>query len=396
VSDNDIRLLVIDDDPGAFALVNQMLLTIDRPRIKLDWVDSFDKGLAALRHNNYDAYVIDYRLGDQDGISLLRQAVESGIDAPILLLTAYGTYDVDLEVMRLGATDYLDKRHLTPELLERSIRYSIERKRNERELRRLNGQVAALEQLKTEMIRVAAHDLKNPITSILMNLYMLENLPAEIAPETRARLDAVVKNIHTSVDAMHKITSSILSLEHIEELHKSNLYDTEVNSVVTSVCSEYAPQARLRSQTLTLHLTDEPLHVLSDAALLSQVVRNLVENAIKYTPEEGRIEVRLKRLGDEMVFEVEDNGVGIPEQFREKIFQPFMRVGGGQEDTAGTGLGLYLVKSIVLRHKGRMIFDSTPGQGSTFGFGLPLLAVPAPVPVPAPEVEVKAEAKPQT
>lgn len=371
MSDSEVNILVIDDDPGAFALVNQMLLTVDRPRIMLDWVDSYEKGLTALQENKHDVYLIDYRLGDKDGTNLLRTAAETGVDAPILLLTAYGTYDTDVEAMHLGAVDYLDKRHLSPELLERSIRYAVERKRNERELRRLNEQVAALEQLKTDMIRVAAHDIRNPITCILMNVQILRRFADQLDSNTQGRYNEAVEGVYHSTRTIQNITASILSLERIEEMFRSQVVDTEVNPVVTSVYRDYERNAKDRSQIFTLQMPDESIHVLSDAVLLSQVIGNLVENAIKYTPEGGRIDVRLKRAEGDMVFEVEDNGDCIPSQFTEKVFQPFFRL-PGQQETSGTGLGLYLVKSIVLRHKGRLIVHSVPGKGSTFGFSLPV------------------------
>jgi signal transduction histidine kinase len=378
MNEAEIKLLVIDDDPGAFTLVSQMLLTVERLRIALDWVDSFEKGLSALQENNHDIYLVDYRLGNEDGINLIRKASEMGIDVPAILLTAYGTYDVDLAVMRLGAMDYLDKRHLTSELLERSIRYAIERKRNERELKRLHKKIASLEQLKTDMIRIAAHDLKNPITSILLNVEMLEKVAKKIdVLEVRQRIESGMDSVKHSTLIMKTITTSILSLEHIEELHRSSLYAVELSPLVQAAYQEFLPQAKSQSQELTLKLPDEPVHVLGDTTLLAQVVTNLLENAVKYTQDGGCIEVRLKKTTDAVIFEVEDNGCGVPEKHQEKIFQPFVRLKNNNE-VAGTGLGLYLVKSIVLRHDGCVIFHSVPEQGSVFGFSLPLHAIVEP------------------
>ncbi len=372
MNEAEIKLLVIDDDPGAFTLVSQMLLTVDRPRIALDWVDSFESGLSALQENSHDIYLIDYRLGHDDGTNLIRKATELGIDVPTILLTAYGTYDVDLAVMRLGAMDYLDKRHLTPELLERSIRYAIERKRSELELKRLHKKIASLEQLKTDMIRIAAHDLKNPITSILLNIEILEKVTPKIdSSEARQRVEAGMDSIRHSAIVMKTITSSILSLEHIEELHRSTMYTVELSSLIRNAYAECLTSAESQSQEFVLNIPDEPVHVQGDTTLLSQVVTNLLENALKYTQAGGYIEVRLKKTSDTVIFEVEDNGCGVPEKHQERIFQPFVRLKTNNE-VAGTGLGLYLVKSIVLRHDGNVIFHSVPEQGSVFGFSLPL------------------------
>ena len=170
------RILVIDDEPAAFTLVQHMLASAADLDVAIDWVDTFDAGLEAVQENQHDVYLVDFKLSDGSGVELLRCANDLGIQVPAILLTAYGNYDTDIQVMHLGAMDYLDKKHLSPELLERSIRYALERSRTEKELRRLHQQVADLEQLKTDMIRMAAHDIKSPMTAIQLNLYMLEKL----------------------------------------------------------------------------------------------------------------------------------------------------------------------------------------------------------------------------
>ena len=109
-----------------------------------------------------------------------------------------------------------------------------------------------------------------------------------------------------------------------------------------------------------------------DLAQLYEAISNLIGNAIKYTPERGLIDVCLRKKDGLIIFDVRDNGFGIPEEHHERLFQPFYRA-HTQETTGieGTGLGLHLVKKIVERHRGKMIFRSTYGQGSTFGFSLP-------------------------
>ncbi len=367
MSEIDIRVLIIDDDPSAYTFVNY-LLGRAFSRIHIDWVSDLEQGRDALLANQYDVYLVDYIMGSggEDGVSLLRLAREAGVDAPMLLMTAYGSYETDLEAMHLGAMDFLDKKSLTTELLERSIRYAIERKRVERELRQLHERVAALEQLKTEMIRITAHDLKNPVSNILFNLELLRRT---VSPDSENRF---IEAIDYAAHKIRSIVSNVLSLERLEEIYNSVFKVVELNQVVGALCEECDPRLAAKNLDLSVEMPDQRLFVDGDSLLLGLAASNLLDNAIKYTPEGGRIRLCLRAEGNQAVYEVIDTGPGIPEEKRAKVFRPFFRVEEGANAPEGSGLGLYLVKSIVTRHRGTMIFESSDGQGSTFGFRLPL------------------------
>ncbi|MFP5213622.1 MAG: PAS domain S-box protein [Acidobacteriota bacterium] len=136
-----LRVLLIEDDEDDYILVRDMLAEIESPKIRLDWVARYDGGLRAICDSAYDAYLLDYQLGEGTGLDLLREAASSGCTAPIILLTGHGDYDVDMEAMKAGASDYLVKGQINPYLLERSIRYAIERKRAEDELRKARDEL---------------------------------------------------------------------------------------------------------------------------------------------------------------------------------------------------------------------------------------------------------------
>lgn len=363
----NIRVLIIDDDPSAYTFVTH-LLGKAYAQIDIDWVSDLEQGRAALLANRHDVYLVDYVMGsgDENGVSLLRMAREADVDAPMLLMTAYGTYETDLEAMHLGAMDFLDKKSLTAELLERSIRYAIERKRVERELKQLHERVAALEQLKTEMIRVTAHDLKNPVSNILLNLELLRRT---VAPDTENRF---INAIDYAAHKIRSIVSNVLSLERLEEIYNSVFQPVELNQVINTICLECDQRVSAKSLSLDLELPEQRLMVSGDSLLLALAANNLLDNAIKYTPEGGSIRVCLRVEGNQAIYEVIDTGPGIPEEKHAKVFRPFFRVEESANAPEGSGLGLYLVKSIITRHRGTMIFESREGQGSTFGFRLPL------------------------
>jgi DNA-binding response OmpR family regulator len=124
-----IRVLLVEDDEDDYIIVRDLLLEIDEERFRLDWVTTYDAAFEAMVQNQHDVYLVDYVLGEKNGVKLLDEALKNGCKAPIIVLTGRGDRDVDMAAMRSGAADYLDKSQIKAPLLERSIRYAIERKR---------------------------------------------------------------------------------------------------------------------------------------------------------------------------------------------------------------------------------------------------------------------------
>ncbi|HZD40553.1 MAG TPA: ATP-binding protein [Terriglobales bacterium] len=162
-----IRLLLVDDDEDDY-LITRNLLSATGGSFRLDWVASYDSALEVIGLNEHDCYLIDYRLGDRNGLELLRHALASGCKVPTILLTGQGDRDVDIAAMKAGAADYLVKGQIDPPLLERSIRYAIERHRGEQEVQLQMGRLSALNE-----IGVA-------ITSTLELRTILDNLTEKI------------------------------------------------------------------------------------------------------------------------------------------------------------------------------------------------------------------------
>ncbi len=145
-----VKVLLVDDDEDDYVLTRDRFSEIQGARFELDWVASYDAALEAIAHNQHDVYLLDYRLGKCSGLELLRQAVANGCKAPMILLTGQGDHEIDVEAMKAGAVDYLEKGHLGAYALERAIRYAIERKRAEQKIR----EQAALLDVATDAILV--------------------------------------------------------------------------------------------------------------------------------------------------------------------------------------------------------------------------------------------------
>jgi FixJ family two-component response regulator len=132
-----IKVFLVDDDHDDYVILRDLLLEIETGKFQLKWVDTYDGAIEAMVRNEHDVYLVDYLLGERNGIELLYEVVKRGCKGPIILLTGKGTREVDMAAMKAGASDYLDKGEIGSSLLERSIRYAIERKRTQEEREQL-------------------------------------------------------------------------------------------------------------------------------------------------------------------------------------------------------------------------------------------------------------------
>jgi PAS domain S-box-containing protein len=126
---------MVDDDQGDFEMTRAMLGQIPRGDLSIDWVSTFAEGKEAIQRSEHDVYLIDYLLEDRDGLELVRWARDEGFRKPMIMLTGRGSHEIDVEAMKAGASDYLVKGKVDPDLLERTIRYALERYRSEEALR---------------------------------------------------------------------------------------------------------------------------------------------------------------------------------------------------------------------------------------------------------------------
>lgn len=361
-----VKLLIVDDDEDDFLLTKELLGEINQ-HYQLDWASSFEKGLSLLSENSHDLCLMDYKLGAQDGIALLRQAHDVGFSGPIILLTGIHRADVDLQALEAGAVDYLVKSGLSAEQLARSIRYALARNDVEQErVERLKAE--AENRAKSEFLAHLSHELRTPLSAILGFTELLINKNTD--QETLSHLHIV----HRNGKHLLGLLNDVLDLSKIEagklELEKQTVH------LSSFLCDIYfLMQGAAIDKNLRLRVeAPQPLpsSIYTDPMRLRQILLNLIGNAIKFT-NDGEIVLHIERTrqhGQEKIaFRVRDTGIGISKNVQELIFEPFVQSKDAYaHPRAGTGLGLTISKMLVARLGGEIQLVSEVGKGSEFSF----------------------------
>lgn len=233
----------------------------------------------------------------------------------------------------------------------------------------MSEQVHNLDEARNQFVSNASHELKTPLTTIKI---LVESMiyQEDMDPQLRSEF---LTDIDREIDRLSSVVGDLLTLVHIDS-HKLKLRREMMvfADTVRESVSRLTPLAQKRGQEIHMQIADS-CEMFADPGKLAQVCYNIIENAIKYTPDGGRITVSLHRSGRDAVLEIADTGVGIPQEDLPHIFDRFYRVDKARSrDTGGTGLGLSIVKQIVRLHAGSVTVQSEKDRGTTFTVQLPV------------------------
>ena len=248
-----------------------------------------------------------------------------------------------------------------------------ETKRMSRSLNKMLQTIKAVEQSRQEFVSNVSHELKTPITSIRVladSLMGMGEVPQELYKE-------FMTDISDEIDRESKIIDDLLSLVRMDKVApEKSIAQVNVNSLIEMVLKRLRPIARKRNIELIFESMREVTADI-DEVKLSLAINNLVENAIKYNKEDGWVRVTLDADHKFFYLKVADSGIGIPEEFKDRVFERFYRVDKARSrETGGTGLGLAITKSVIQMHHGAIRVESKEGEGTMFLVRIPLIYIP--------------------
>lgn len=472
------HILMIDDDEDDFFLVNSLLQDISPDQYVLQWVPSYKEGLMAIEARAHDLYLVDYRLGAYTGIDVLHHFRNLGYKAPVILFTGKGDYHIDKEAMQAGAADYLVKSEINAALLERAIRYTLDKfnhllaieksekryfsifeksndiilladcahkivaanpaalnvlKYEEDELysSRLQSLFAEegviddfLDQLCSEegvvqkeyvfrsksgqqldvminaslldekkqlylciiqditarkrkerekqqqekfaitgrIARLIAHEVRNPLTNILLAVSQLKTEPAAETEDAELYLDIMERNCHR----INHLVTELLQSTRMSEL---NMIPMSINLLVEKALQLASDRLQLNSIAVVKDLCKKDCKIQADEDKILIAFLNIIINGIEAMKAgEGQLNIEAWQDPDRVFVRISDNGSGIPPQNLVKLFEPFFT-----NKTKGTGLGLTATQNIILQHKGTIAVESAVGEGTSFVIGFPVV-----------------------
>jgi signal transduction histidine kinase len=380
-------LLVVDDEPEVLHSVHDLL--------RLDYrVLTCGRGVDAVAllasPEPIDVVMSDQRMPGMTGVEVLSHAKRLRPEATRLLFTAYADIKAVVDAINEGSVYRYITKPWDPDELLTVVRQAVqrhemvvERTRLLDELRETNDRLLEANRLKSAFIEVASHELNTPVAVVLgiVQLWKLTQGEKASAPERHW-----VERIHSAGKRLAGTVERMLKLIRADELATPlEFVPTALEPLVRDVVAEMSPFLSARGQQLELDLHPELGEADVDPAKVSDVLTNLLINAIKFTPDGGSIRITGRPEGPDRVrFAVVDPGVGIAPEVRPYVFEPFFTgfdtmhhsSGDFEFGKRGIGLGLSLVKRFVEMHGGTVEVLSEPGTGSTFAFTLPRRAVP--------------------
>jgi signal transduction histidine kinase len=383
-------LLVDDREANLVAL--EALLRADG--IRLHKAHSGTEALELLLQHDIALALLDVQMPDMDGFELaeLMRGAERTRHVPIIFLTAGGPDDQRIfRGYEAGAVDFIQK-PIEPAVLRSKAAVFFDLYRQRSELARQRDELAAViehnqrlleeshryadaleeaDRRKDEFLATLAHELRNPLAPIRTGLELMKFAMDDppLLEETRATMERQTVQLIRLVDDLldvSRITRGKL------QLRKATI---DLAEVVRDALATSKPHLEEGKHKVVASLSEDSIRVRGDANRLAQVISNLLNNAAKFTPPGGEVEIALRREGGEAIISVKDNGVGIPVEKQEQVFEMFSQVNDPlNRGNTGLGIGLTLVKSIVNLHGGSVEVQSEgAGHGSEFAVRLPIV-----------------------
>ncbi|OIQ33104.1 MAG: hybrid sensor histidine kinase/response regulator [Alphaproteobacteria bacterium MedPE-SWcel] len=352
----DINLLIVDDDIGDRKLMRRHLSSL-YPNARILEAENGD---AALEHKDEDIEVIflDYLLPGVSGIDLLSSFFRQWPRSVIFIMTGQGDEEIAKSAILSGAADYIAKSAIHPGALHRMIGNGLQ-------VARMRWRIEEHQKELQQFSDVLVHDLRAPIRAIkFLSDQILEDFEAGDLNEVKREFDLMKRSVTKMSDLIERLAS------HINPHSEGAPEIVPADSLVESACMAVAQDIANSDAQISVELDD--LQVFCFPPDVSQLLQNLIGNSIKYrNADQPDIRISAKPISSGVQFSIADNGIGVPDEYQARIFEPFKRL-QRSSDLPGSGLGLATCAKIAKRHNGEIWCDTEVTEGTTIHFTLEL------------------------
>jgi signal transduction histidine kinase len=376
------KILIIEDENDVRESYVDMLAFLGH---EVTTAENGKDGLEKIFRENYDIVLTDLNMPVMDGLEALRRIKKKNSDIEVIVITGFATIENAIGAMKQGAFDYITKpvslEHVRI-VLNKCIQQINARKENVK-LKNINTELTQLNELKNKFITITNHELRTPLAVLKGYLDLME---MELEGKTNEDLDEYMSIISNTTNEMIDMIESMHDLSHVDKLiSDQNKTILDINEIAEKVYKETKVLFDKRAIKYTLCTEKKAQKILADAYLMKKAIRELVQNALKFTDSGGQVSLSIKNIhvNKQVYIIVEDEGIGIPAEKLQLIFEPFYEVQDVMHHFTsrtdfmggGIGVGLSLVQGIIASSDGEIAIESTPNNGSTFTIILPLAEV---------------------
>jgi signal transduction histidine kinase len=385
------KALLISNNKEDYTILKNLVSKFRNNHYQLDWDYLSENQLDKLNKNNYEICFIDYNPNNKE---LIKEIINYNNTIPILLIIEEEKIEINSKIKK-NISDFLFKKIITSDLLEKSISYSLEKMKSSKKIELLNSKLekkvkkrtevlddiienleikksnleSTLEkekELKTQFVSIASHEFRTPLSTILSSLALMKNY---CAMKNHEKFDEHSGKIKYSINNLTELLDDFLSISKLEEgIIKIYPDEFRVNTFVGSICSEMQMIVTTKQQIQYSHIGKEFCYI--DTKILKNILYNLISNAIKYSQNEKAIEVKSILEENYLKIIIKDHGIGIPKKDQNHLFDRFFRC-ENVENIQGTGLGLNIVSNYVNLLNGEINFESEENKGTTFTLTFP-------------------------
>ena len=377
-----MKILIVEDSESEAFLIETLFRSNDGFAGGLLHVADIDDARCHLENGGFDIAFIDHFLGAETGTSLIRSAGGRRCLTPMVLMSGNVSPEVEAEALAAGAMDYIDKDLLSSALLDRTVKFvlknhelTLQARSNELYQREMALEARASNDDRSHFLSEMSHEIRAPLDAIIGFTEAIQSQSfGEIHGPGARRYNEYIDDIQRSSQHLLKVIDGLMDMTRTEAgRFKIELRETSLNEIIDDVVLMTLMQASEKTIGLEFDIPDSLPVFSADPRLLAQVLVNLVANAIKFTPQGGRIDVTAFTEERNLVLIVKDTGSGISDEDIARLGEPyFQSVSQAGDRKIGTGLGLYVSKSIMETHLGGLLIGSNPEGGATAKIWLPM------------------------